>query len=245
MAGTSSVEELVGPASETREAHMSRHDGGHKSCPRCTFYTHGLTWASTYGSTECTAAGPQRSNSVAGRTAQRVGWRLGTRLQIVHGQRGSSSSLCFITGRGWLSTPPAMHLHVQVGEIRGSLLVNASRARQATWSYLLPQGCRPCISSTRRTGNSLVAAGLRGRRIVIRSGSTATGCASSLVRSTRVGFVESSRPHSQDGAFHREHPGQARAAQELPADAFDHAGSHSRTQATVDPRLLVDFDVFR
>ena len=188
---------------------------------------------------------PQRSNSVAVRAAQSVGWRLGTRLLIVCGQRGSSSSLCFITGRGWLSTSPAMHLHVQVGEIRGAGFVVASRAREATCSLRLSQGGGPGISATRRACNALVAAGLRGRLIVIRSGSTATGLASSLVRSTRVGFVEGSRPHSQDGAFHREHSGQARAAQELPADAFDHAGSHSRTQATVDPRLLVDFDVFR
>ncbi len=62
LADTSAVEELaalVGPASETREAHMSRHDGGLKSCPRCKYYALGPTWASTYGSTDCTAAGPR------------------------------------------------------------------------------------------------------------------------------------------------------------------------------------------
>ena len=82
-ADASAVAELVGPASETREAHMSRHDGGLKSCPRCKWYALGLTWASTYGSFECTAAGPR------GRTV----W-LSERPRVWGGTWGLGCSLC-------------------------------------------------------------------------------------------------------------------------------------------------------
>ena len=104
MAGTSSVEELVGPASETREAHMSRHDGGQKSCPRCTFYTHGLTWASTYGSTECTAAGPRgRTVWLAERPSVWGGaWGLGCKLCTDSTARRAAS----VSSRGEVGSAP-------------------------------------------------------------------------------------------------------------------------------------------
>ena len=54
-----SIEDLVGPASETREAHLRRHGGGRRTCPRCTYYLHGAAWTATYGS-RMAPAGPRR-----------------------------------------------------------------------------------------------------------------------------------------------------------------------------------------
>ena len=54
-----SIADLVGPASETREAHLLRHGGGQLTCPRCRYYVHGTAWTATYGS--CMApTGPRR-----------------------------------------------------------------------------------------------------------------------------------------------------------------------------------------
>ena len=43
-----SIADLVGPASETREAHLLRHGGGQLTCPRCRYYVHGTAWTATY-----------------------------------------------------------------------------------------------------------------------------------------------------------------------------------------------------
>ena len=54
-----SIEDLVVPASETRVAHLRRHGGGRRTCPRCRYYLHGAAWTATYGS--CMApTGPRR-----------------------------------------------------------------------------------------------------------------------------------------------------------------------------------------
>ena len=40
---------LVGPVTESREAHLARHGGGMRSCPRCRWYLHGQRWTNAYG----------------------------------------------------------------------------------------------------------------------------------------------------------------------------------------------------
>ena len=73
-----SIEDLVGPSSETREAHLRRHAGGRRTCPRCRYYTHGAAWTATYGS--CLApTGPRRRIVwLAERPARQGGaWALG------------------------------------------------------------------------------------------------------------------------------------------------------------------------
>ena len=39
----------VGPASESREEHLRRHEGGRRDCPRCRFYVLGADWMRNYG----------------------------------------------------------------------------------------------------------------------------------------------------------------------------------------------------
>ena len=56
--------EMVGPTSESSQAHMARHGGGsglRGDCPRCRWYVSGHTWMATYGSlqTELHKVGPR------------------------------------------------------------------------------------------------------------------------------------------------------------------------------------------
>ena len=42
----------VGPANESKEEHMNRHDGGDNGCARCRFYAFGAGWMRAYGSVQ-------------------------------------------------------------------------------------------------------------------------------------------------------------------------------------------------
>ena len=73
-----SVEELVGPVLETRAAHLLRHGGGRRTCPRCWYYSRGAAWTATYGS--CMAlTGPRRRIVWLAERPARLGgaWALG------------------------------------------------------------------------------------------------------------------------------------------------------------------------
>ena len=47
--GATSLAQVVGPVTESREAHLQRHGGGLRSCPRCRWYLHGHRWMGSYG----------------------------------------------------------------------------------------------------------------------------------------------------------------------------------------------------
>ena len=47
--GQERLAEMVGPVTESREAHLARHGGGWRSCPRCRWYLHGHHWMASYG----------------------------------------------------------------------------------------------------------------------------------------------------------------------------------------------------
>ena len=73
-----SIEDLVGPASETREAHLRRHGGGRRTCPRCRYYLIGAKWTATYGSCMAPAGPRRRIVWLAERSARRgEAWALG------------------------------------------------------------------------------------------------------------------------------------------------------------------------
>ena len=75
---------MVGPITESRDAHLKRHQGGMKACPRCRWYASGHTWMATYGglATQGLRAGPlQRFCWIAERPAAWGGhWGLGCTL---------------------------------------------------------------------------------------------------------------------------------------------------------------------
>ena len=98
-----SIEDLVGPSSETREAHLRRHAGGRRTCPRCRYYLHGAAWTATYGS--CVApTGPRRRIVwLAERPARQGGaWALGCVFCASHESRsvGDSRQGIFARRRG-------------------------------------------------------------------------------------------------------------------------------------------------
>ena len=51
--------DLMGPITESREAHLKRHGGGRHDCPRCKFYHFGHVWIGAYGSID-SQSGPRR-----------------------------------------------------------------------------------------------------------------------------------------------------------------------------------------
>ena len=71
---------LVGPASESAEAHEARHPkyGHHQTCPRCRFYKIGPAWVSGYGTMPAAGHGPDRVQWIADRPSHWGGpWALG------------------------------------------------------------------------------------------------------------------------------------------------------------------------
>ncbi len=56
---TDTIEDLVGPVTETKADHLQRHGGGLRSCPRCRWYVHGEKWARTHGRIRDLRAGPR------------------------------------------------------------------------------------------------------------------------------------------------------------------------------------------
>ena len=81
--GKARLAELVGPATESREAHLARHGGkGVRSCPRCRWYLHGHRWMPSYGvgrgcSSSGRGAGPKNPSSVDIGAPCEMGRRLG------------------------------------------------------------------------------------------------------------------------------------------------------------------------
>lgn len=73
-----SAASFIGPATETREAHLQRHGGGRKTCPRCRYYLHGESWLCTYGGFQ-SIAGPRGKTLWLGERPAKWGgaWGLG------------------------------------------------------------------------------------------------------------------------------------------------------------------------
>lgn len=53
----SALHTFIGDVGETREAHLARHSGGRRDCPRCRFYLFGSAWKRSYGHVQVTQAG--------------------------------------------------------------------------------------------------------------------------------------------------------------------------------------------
>ena len=72
------LHDLIGPATESAEAHRCRHSPPNKSCPRCRFYKMGASWVGAYGTVHGFRHGPDRTIWVAERPARWGGpWALG------------------------------------------------------------------------------------------------------------------------------------------------------------------------
>ena len=73
-----SSDQDLGPASESRELHLKRHDGGRRTCQRCRYYLFGDGWAASYGSFEA-PSGPRARVVWLGERPARWGgvWGLG------------------------------------------------------------------------------------------------------------------------------------------------------------------------
>lgn len=73
---------LVGLISETKEAHLRRHGGGLRACPRCHFYRNEQAWRTAFGNLgESARAGPRAVCWLSERPARWGGtWGLGCRM---------------------------------------------------------------------------------------------------------------------------------------------------------------------
>ena len=77
-----SVDETVGPVTESKEAHLRRHNGGLYACPRCRWYMFGSTWITNYGCLDTRGTGPREKVVWLAERPQRWGgnWGLGCAL---------------------------------------------------------------------------------------------------------------------------------------------------------------------
>ena len=75
---------LLGPVTESREAHLERHANGDRACPRCRWYMFGHRWQATYGSLDLQniRAGPREKTVWLSERPVRWGgtWALGCSL---------------------------------------------------------------------------------------------------------------------------------------------------------------------
>ena len=93
------LEALVGPITETKEAHLARHSGGCRSCPRCRWYARGPDWVRVHGNVRETArAGPRKVVWCDERPARWGGaWAIGCKLcadavaRVQGGSRGAAA----------------------------------------------------------------------------------------------------------------------------------------------------------
>ena len=107
----SDLHALVGPASETAEAHKARHPGygHHQTCPRCRFYKVGPSWVSAYGTVSSSGHGPDQVVWLAERPSHWGGpWALGCAIcahAMARQQAGGSSGAATTPAIGGASTP--------------------------------------------------------------------------------------------------------------------------------------------
>ena len=131
-----SIEDLVGPSSETREAHLRRHAGGRRTCPRCRYYLHGAAWTATYGS--CVApTGPRRRIVwLAERPARQGGaWALGCVFCASHESRsvGDSREGIFTRRRGGFGGYSVRYRSLQAENIRSHEKSLGHKFAVASW----------------------------------------------------------------------------------------------------------------
>ena len=131
-----SIQEFVGPSTETREAHLLRHGGGQLTCPRCRYYVHGTAWTATYGS--CMApTGPRRRIVWLAERPARLGdaWALGCVFcasfvcRLAKGRHWPAS-----TGRrGGFCGYRVRHRALQVQNIRNHASSQVHKFAEASW----------------------------------------------------------------------------------------------------------------
>ena len=107
------LDDLSGLAAESREAHLERHAGGVRSCPRCRWYKFEQSWTCSYGKDVTTSGVGPRGNVIwlSERPARWGGsWGLGCNLcaafvaraatPLAAGQGQTPARLCRL-GTAW------------------------------------------------------------------------------------------------------------------------------------------------
>ena len=74
---------VIGTVHESREAHLARHGGGQRTCPRCRWYRRGSEWLCSYG----------KFNRKMGLRNETVGW-LVERPQRFGSEWGLGCTIC-------------------------------------------------------------------------------------------------------------------------------------------------------
>ena len=149
VADSSEIASTVGPCTETREEHLTRHEGGRRTCPRCRHYMFGDSWTATYGSFP--GQGRDREVWLAERPARWGGsWGVGD---------GSPKNLPWAVLRpghdqGIRGTPSRSR--------RGSAYCSRSQQRQME----IPEGCERAVRHLQKARSCDFSAGGTSRGLV-------------------------------------------------------------------------------